>query len=239
MKKIAIILILILIVANHVSAHNKTPLKDEMTQLADLTIESNLEIDNWQVTIKENMSKDELLSLKKKWKDSYLESHTENKNVIEYTFRNVQKDAGIVEYYTMLIPKNSNYQPELISVLSGETWNDTVKSRYLELHESIFRQYFTESAINFACLTTVSNDIMNGVYLVDLLKERLQLQHITTQIDNVEKSKNKRNIYGYTPLWQQNFNILDKPVNVNIAVTNTTNDESKLTIGTPILITEY
>lgn len=239
MKKIGLIVILILLVTNHVAAQNKTVSQDEMTQLADLTTEANVKVDKWQVTFKENMTKESLLSLIDEWKNSYLDSYSEDENVIKYTFRNVHKNADIVEYYTVIMPKNSNYQSELIAVLSGENWNEKVEDRYLDLQDAIYEQYFTENVTKFACLTTESNDTMKGVYLVDLLKKELQLSHITTQIDNVERSMNKKNIYGYTPLWKKNFKILGNPVNVNIAITNTTNGETKLTIGTPILITEY
>ncbi|WP_404455830.1 YwmB family TATA-box binding protein [Virgibacillus necropolis] len=239
MRKIAFIFILILCMTNQVSAHNKLITQDEMTNLADLTIESNLEIDKWQVTFKENMPKDRLLGFIKQFKDSYIDSYSEDENIIKYTFRNVQKNAGIVENYSIVIPKNSNYKPELISVISGDNWSEAVKSRYLELQESILQQYFTNRSTKFACLTTVSDGIIKGVYLVDLLKEKLQIQHISTQTDNVEESMNKKVIYGYTPSWQQKFTILGNPVNVNIAITNTTNGETKVTVGTPILITEY
>lgn len=239
MKKVALIFILILGITSQVSAHNKTSTQDEMTKLADITIQSDIEIDQWQVTFKETMEKDRLQSIINKLENSYLDSYSENENVIKYTFRNVHKNAGIVESYNIIIPKNSTYKPELISVISGQNWSQTVKDRYLEIQKSTFQQYFTENATKFACLTTVSSGIIKSDGLVDLLKEKLQLEHLTTQIDNVEKSTNKKMIYGYTPLWEQNFNILGKPVNVNIAITNTTNGETKLTVGTPILINEY
>lgn len=239
MKKIALILLLILCMTNQVSAHNNQIMQDEMTQLADLTSASDLEIDKWQVTFKESMSKDRLLELKDQWQNSYLDTYTEDDNVLKYSFRNVQKSAGIVEKYTIIIPKNNKYKPELISVISGHNWNDAVKDMYLELQKTMYKRYFSSDVTKFACLTTISNDIIKGVYFVDLLKEELQINHVTTQFDNVKKSMNKKVVYGYTPQWRQNFNILDKPVNVNIAITNTTNGESKVTVGTPILITEY
>ena len=239
MKKMALIIILILLVTNHVAAQNNVPEQDAMTRLADITIESNIEINKWQVTFKENMSKDRLLSLVERWKDSYLDTYSEDENVIKYIFRKVHKNTGIVEYYSMIIPKDKRYQPELIAVISGERWNGKIADKYLELQESIRQQYFTANATKFACLTTVSDDIMKGDRLVDLLEKKLQLLHITTQTDNVEESMNKKIIYGYTELWNQKYIILDKPVNVNIAITKTTNGETELTIGTPILIIEY
>ncbi|WP_161493813.1 YwmB family TATA-box binding protein [Virgibacillus necropolis] len=239
MKKIALIFILILCIANQVSAHDKTLAQDEMTQLADLTGKADLKVDQWQVTFKENMSKDRLLDLINKWENSYLDSYSEDENVIKYLFRNVQKNAGIVEIYTIIIPKNTEYKPELISVISGSEWNETIKARYLELQGSIVRKYFSENVTKFSCLTTKSNDTIKGSSFVNLLKDKLQLRHLTTQVDNVEKSMNKKIVYGYTPLWSQTLKILDKPVNVNIVITDTTNGETKLTVGTPILINEY
>ncbi|ASK62093.1 hypothetical protein CFK37_07915 [Virgibacillus phasianinus] len=239
MKKIAIILILILFMTNHVSAHNKPLSQGEMIQLANLTASSKLTIDHWQVTLKENIPKARLQDYINEWKNSYLDTYSEDENVIKYTFRNVHKNENLVESYIVIIPKNSSYQSELIAVVSGQDWNTTTKHKYQELQKSIIRHYFSENATKFACLTTASDDTIKGVYLINSVKEKLQLQQITTQTDNVEKSMHKKIIYGYTPLWTQNFNILDKPVNVNIAITNTTNGETKLTIGTPILITEY
>lgn len=239
MKKTAIILLVCLGMSSQVSADNIQNDHDEMTQLADIAMESDLEVDHWQVTIKENMDKDSVLKYIKDLKNSYLDSYSEDENTIEYSFRDVQKNSGIVESYNIIIPKNSNYQPELVAVITGQNWNENIENTYLDLQKRIFRHYFTENALKFTCLTTVSSGTISNVYLVDLLKEQLNLQFITTQTDNIEKSMHKKMIYGYTDLWSQKFNILGNPVNVNIVITNTTNKETKVTIGTPILITEY
>lgn len=224
---------------NQVSASNMISSQDEMTELADLTLTAGLTIDQWKVTYKENMEVDKLKYFIKQWKNSYLDSYSEDESVIKYSFRDVQKKSGIVESYIVIIPKNSNYKPELIVVISGQKWNKNIEIEYKQLQKTIFQQYFTKDAVKFTCLSTASSDTMNSVYLVELFKEKLELQYMTTQIDNVEESMNKKMIYGYTHLWKQKLNILGKPVNVNIAITNTENKETKVTVGTPILITEY
>ncbi|WP_430790217.1 YwmB family TATA-box binding protein [Virgibacillus flavescens] len=239
MKKAVLILLVCFGITNHVSANNTVTKQDEMTQLASLTMDSELTVDDWQVTIKENMDKDKLMKYIKEMKNSYLDSYSEDENTIKYSFRDVQKNSGIVERYNIIIPKNSNFKPELIAVITGQNWDKDIENTYLRIQKRIIRHYFTENAVKFTCLTTASSGTISNVYLIDVLKERLDLQFITTQTDNVEKSLNKKMIYGYTNLWTQKFNILGNPVNVNIVITNTTNKESKVTIGTPILITEY
>ncbi|MFZ3578576.1 YwmB family TATA-box binding protein [Virgibacillus sp. DJP39] len=239
MKKIALIFIFFLLITTHVSAYNTNLTNDEMIQLAGLTKKTGLEIDEWRVTIKENIPKEKLMEHVNTLKNSYLASYSEDKNVIKYSFGSVQKSDAVYVRYTVIIPKNEDFKAELVSVISGKNWNEEVKNEYIKLHKSIVLQYFTENSIKFSCMSTKSSDTMKSDYLVEFLKKKLKLQHITTQQDNVDRAMNKKVITGYTQLWNQKLNIMDKPMNVNIAITDTKNGKTKVTVGTPILIIEY
>ncbi|WP_099159408.1 YwmB family TATA-box binding protein [Virgibacillus ndiopensis] len=236
MKKTGLIFILLLLFTTRALAHTN---HDEMIDLATLVEESNLTIDEWQVTIKEQIDRNGIQYKIKQLRNSYLVSTSEDENVIKYSFSDVHKTSEVNETYKVIIPKNKSYKAEIIGVLSGEVWSNSIKKNYQKKLSLMLEQFFTQSAKKFACLTTISNDTISSDYFLNELKQKLNLQHISTQYDSIQNSMHEKIIYGYTPLWKQQITVMDKPMNVQLAVRAGKNESTKFTIGTPILITEY
>ncbi|TFJ92250.1 YwmB family TATA-box binding protein [Lentibacillus salicampi] len=238
MRKLALITsIFILMTINTTAFANRT---DEMTGLANAMTSNNFSVDNWQVTIKEEINEEAIESILEKIqnKNSYKVSRTKDENAIKYFIERVQKEAHLSETYSVVIPKNPMHQAELVAVLKGKNWNDSIAERYFSRMDAIHTTYFTHKSTKFACLTADIDAKINNAYVFKQLKQSLQLKNIRKQTDNVENSTVKKIVYGYTPLWEQSIT-MKQPMNVQMVVQNGTHDSKRLMIGTPILINEY
>ncbi|WP_175631959.1 YwmB family TATA-box binding protein [Virgibacillus siamensis] len=239
MRKFVLIAFIIFITGNSASAVSMEP--DAMTDLAALVTENELEVDHWEVTIREEMTYNKVQEILGQFrhKNSYLVSGEADANTIKYSVRHVQKTEGISESYSVIIPKDREYQAQFIAVVQGKFWTDDLVKQYRRLVQTIQNNFFTEDSTKFACIKTTVDDIMSSVYFFDKLKSELDLKHIKRQKDSVKNSMVKKIIYGYTPLWNQKIDLKDRPLNFQMAVNKGQNGSRELTIGTPILINEY
>lgn len=237
MKKIGLILILFLIIPTESMVNGVET--DEMVDLARFTEKTDISIANWHVTLKETFEQDEIKDIAAEFKNSSLVTMTENENIIKYLIRDVHKEVEMDVSYSVIMPKDQALKAEIIVVIEGSDWNENIEQEYLSIKRLIKDNYFTHSVQLFAWLTTGNSGIMNTSGFVDKVKNYFDLQHISTQLDTNQNSKHKKQIYGYTDIWEQKFIIEDSPMNLQIAVTTTDAKNLQYTIGTPILIHEY
>lgn len=237
MRKFAFISLLFLCITSEAAADHMQ--SDEMMELASVVTDGDVSIDNWQVTLKENMDKTEIHDILIELKNRYLATVNEDENSIKYSFENVHHSSGISVIYNVIIPKDRMHDAELIAVMEGTHWNTSIEEDYQSILDTNVKQYFTKSAEVYACLTTDNGGIMNDEVYLNELMDRLSLQHMETQFDTVENSTHEKIIYGYTPLWDQKITIGETPMNLQIAVSESGDGDSTYTIGTPILINEY
>lgn len=213
---------------------------EELTDLASVVTDSSLNVDSWQVTIKESIHEDEIDHILENLqrKNSYKVSSAEDEKTVKYNFERVQKDTGVSESFNVVIPKNPVHKAELIAVLQGKNWDDSTYDVYLNRINAIQSNYFTKKSTKFACLMTEVSGKMKDGYIFDKLKQKLNLSVTKTQTDNNEDSSVKKIVYGYTPLWEQEIST-EEPMNLQMVVHDSAQDSTRLTIGTPILINEY
>ncbi|SFB26618.1 TATA-box binding [Lentibacillus halodurans] len=238
MRKLAIILSIYLFMM--MSSGVLAKQTDELTDIASIVTEDGVSVDSWQVTIKEEMNRDAIEHITNKLQDenSYKATRTEDEKAVKYSFERAHKKMNISEMYNVVIPKNAMYDAEFVAVLQGEHWNDSIADFYINRVEDIQATYFTTESTKFACLTADVDAKIEIAYFLNQLKQTLQLTNIQTQTDNVETSKVKKIVYGYTPLWEQEIT-MQKPMNLQMVVQNGTHDSKRVTIGTPMLINEY
>ncbi|SDQ13359.1 YwmB family TATA-box binding protein [Virgibacillus salinus] len=238
MKKIVLMSIILLLTTGDAVSQKQ---QEEMSALASTLTGSDMEVENWEVTIKEQMSKDRVKQLikKLKTKNSQMVTSKEAENSIKYSFGYINKKTNINETYNIVIPKDDKYQAQFTVVLEGNSWNKSIKKDYLNRLESVQYDFFSDNSTKFACITTTLSGKLGSVYFLNRIKESLNLQNIDEQSDTVENSMLTKVVYGYTPLWDQKITIMDKPMNLQLAFKDIENGKTKLTIGTPILITEY
>ncbi len=213
--------------------------RDAMQQLGEIFTQAELNIENWEVLIKEKKHPSELHDMLYRLKKEFSFTKDEDELRVKYVFQDGQVETDFVEYYTVVIPKSTAQDFEIIATLQGKSWSEDLANAYAEWKETKRHKWFTNSAKLYACLTTDIDGIMSSDVFLGMLKNELDLVHISTQVDNVKKSKHKKMIYGYTPLWSHTVKMNDKPVNLQLVEMINASGQVKYTIGTPILINEY
>src|SRR5699024_8859159 len=127
---------------------------NDVEDMIDIVVNNDLEIDKWEVTVKEkvNMNKKQDIIKKIKIKDEY--TMKENENSVLYTFEDSHNYSESVETYNVLVPKNKSDDIEIIAVFKGYTWNEEIKTNYTKWLRTMMNDVFTKSARKYTCLTT-------------------------------------------------------------------------------------
>ncbi|WP_017798192.1 YwmB family TATA-box binding protein [Oceanobacillus kimchii] len=212
---------------------------DEMIALGNFAIEQQLEVENWQVTIKESITVHKGEQLVEQLKDEFPHEKKTDEKSIKYIFKNDHKTNGIDVLYKVILPIESSSQAEIIALLEGADWSEEIKETYITTKNEIVHKLFTKLAQSYTCLNSLDNDIINSDVFIENAINYFNLRHTTTQYDNIAKSTIKKSFYGYTDLWDDFYSVNDKPINVQIAIIEDKAGNEKYTIGTPILIHEY
>ncbi|WP_067728543.1 YwmB family TATA-box binding protein [Oceanobacillus damuensis] len=237
MRKTAILLIMMVFITAKPMAYGME--RDEMVDLANFTLKNSVPIESWQVTLKENLTRKKAEETVNNLKDSSLVTVSEDENVIKYQVRDVHKQVGLDVSYSVVIPKNEAFKPEMNAVIEGTQWNDEIEEEYLSIKRSMEKKIFTKSLKLFACLTTEPGGIIDSDVFVKRITKYFNVEHFATQTDTIENSMHEKIIYGYTDLWKQDFIIQGTQMNLQIAVVQVDETNVKYTVGTPILIHEY
>ncbi|MFS0750303.1 YwmB family TATA-box binding protein [Oceanobacillus sp. 1P07AA] len=212
---------------------------DEMVALGNFAIEQQLEVENWQVNIKESISVDKAEKLVEQLKDDFSYEKKIDEKSIKYIFKNDHKIDSMDVLYKVILPTESSLQAEIIALLEGADWSEEIKETYITTKNEIVHKLFTKLAQSYTCLTLVNDDIMNSDVFINHAINYFNLRHTTTQYDNIAKSTIKKSFYGYTDLWNEFYSVDDGPINVQIAIIEDDAGNEQYTIGTPILIHEY
>jgi hypothetical protein len=234
MKRIVGIVMLFLLLSNTVFAMDKD--EYELIDIANILKDSNLEVDSWEVTMKEYQEPAQLEELLQELRLSHSVTKKENENSIIYLVSDTHNMGNINVKYSVIFPKEKQYKSELVVSIKGSSWSE---SEYMNLLSSIHDKYFTDDIRIFSCMSARTNDIMKTGYVVENFTKNLKLRHIDTQKDTLNSTRNVEIKYGYTSLWGQKITIQDKPVNVQIVTKSLANGDVQYIIGTPILINEY
>src|SRR5690625_6561036 len=95
------------------------------------------------------------------------------------------------------------FESELTAVIKGENWSESTLHIYQEKFNFIMKQYFTDSSKRFACLTTENNAIINSDHFFNETIDKFNLKFVSTQTDKINKTTNKRILYGNKTLLKQ------------------------------------
>jgi hypothetical protein len=237
MKRVFLISLMILFIANNVAAMETQSI--ELVYLAEAMHDNELEIDEWEVTFKEHKDLQELRKLIKELSNGHSVIKKENENSIIYSVTDTHKMGNIIVSYNAIIPTDKQYRPELVVTLKGNGWSKEIKASFLQLFQNMTNAYFTKEVKIFSCMSTRPNAIIENEIIVENITEKLKISYLTTKKDNLKTTKKTDITYGYTVLWGRNITIQDKPVNVQIVTKILGNGDVQYLIGTPILINEY
>ncbi|MCG5102698.1 YwmB family TATA-box binding protein [Oceanobacillus alkalisoli] len=235
-------ILLSFLIATFITLTGSTPANtqiDPLHTLTNITSTNELPLTGWEVTLKETIHTTNFERIVNNNRNSHFVSRTEDENSIKFNFVSAEKPAQITVEKRMVITKDNPRQIELIAVLKGDTWNESVQKEYDQARENLLNKLFYKNIKSFTCIEVVEGDTIESRAIIELFSESLQLVHREEQYDSFEMSKLKKMIYGYTPLWNDKFIVEGIPYNLQIATAEKDSGELVYMIGTPILITEY
>ncbi|MDC3416727.1 YwmB family TATA-box binding protein [Aquibacillus salsiterrae] len=240
MKKTRFILITTLLVylifSTFTTAAASSNQLQEVSEMASAVIEQDLTVNKWEVLVKEKVSK-ETAEKTIQWVENNQKDITyseEDLGKIKKLIWNTQKSDGINESFIVVIPVEGNYDYQVMYKLTGNNWNkEMVKAQQSSISSTI-DELFSGNMTKFSCLNTQPDgNIDSDVFTKKLLKKwNVQPLKQIQENDFVVLS-------GYTSHWQTAVPTADKPMNVQIAAREGLGGKTTLTIGTPIIVTEY
>lgn len=239
MKRILAMSIMILFISNTVFAMELEQEQYEIIDIANIILENDLGIESWEVTLKENMDASQLEGILEELSNSHTVTKEENENSIIYLVRDAHKAGNINVIYSVIFPKEKQYQAELVVSIKGSLWDENVSSNYRNLQSNLTNKYFTKDVKIFSCMSTRTSAIIENDYVIQSFTEKLNLRQINVQKDTINSTRNIEIVYGYTSAWGQKITIQDRPVNVQIVTRTLASGDVQYMIGTPILINEY
>lgn len=235
MRKISVLYILLLFITPTSSIDQP----NELLQLAHIIKDQPLEIDEWTVTIKEQMSTEQAIERVALLEDHYDIHMVEDKKTFKYLMNKKEQSTYIFLSFSVIIPKEKQYTAELVATIEGTDLENNTLKGYQELFNHIQNTLFTVNSNVFTCLMSTNSDIISSDVFLRKMSKMLELKYVSTQTEVIKDTLDKEIIYGYTTLWGNKIILDDHPLNVQIVIQSDENDKQKIIIGTPILITEY
>ncbi|WP_186576602.1 YwmB family TATA-box binding protein [Aquibacillus kalidii] len=241
MKKIRLILVVSVMITiifsftTLTSASSSEPLK-EVSDITNLLNEQNLDLENWQVIVKEKVDAKSVDEVKKQIEKSYPNHSFQTKQMEEATkyILSTQKKDKINESFILVVPFEKDYAVEVIYTISGDLWNEKINKRYSRKLEEMTNTIFTQNLTKFSCVQTSPSGNISSVYLLNNLQKNLNVQ----TLDNI-KEDDFTVLSGTTPLWESAIPTSDGAMNVQMAAREGLGGKTTITIGTPIITTEY
>lgn len=229
------ILVLILPSTNMAQVDNQ----DVLIQLANDFRENDVSISEWNVTFKEQISREHATHTIHKLEKDFTVTESDDENSKKYHVTNTHKATKSDVTYIVIVPKNAHYASELIVSINGHKWDKSMSQAYYKQMESLRSEYFTKQSKTFACITGKVHGTISSVYFMDRIQEKYHINMLSKQTDSVENPVIKEIRYGYTPLWNEEITIDGNPINFQFVIKRATGDALEITVGTPILINEY
>lgn len=213
---------------------------DPLLTFIEIADESQLNLKNWEVTLKETQTVDNVQTYVKDLRKTYKMTMNQDENSIRYLMEDKsQTIENLTVQYNIIISKQSPSEIMLIAVIKGDSWSAEIKQNYLTLKEDIEKDIFTSKVREFTCLELIENDTIKNRVVIEPFLSPLKLEIVKEQYNKEQKTGLKKIIYGYTPLWNEKIVLEGNPINLQIAIIELENGKKSYKIGTPILINEY
>ncbi|GIO24716.1 YwmB family TATA-box binding protein [Oceanobacillus sp. J11TS1] len=231
---------LLLIISFFVNQAFSQPIQnDEMEDLAAFANEYDLEMNFWEVTMKEQMDSQRAEEIVQGLQETHISHEEKDENRIKHTFESRHKKDTFDVLYKVILPIDKRESAEVIIVMHGTDWDNHISQKYREEKTNILRNYLTKESHLYTCLSVQDSGIMNHDVFINKAKTYFNIKHISTNYDNIKNSTIKKSTYGYTKTWKQFYYMEDDPKNVQIAAVADRHGKMNYMIGTPILINEY
>ncbi|MCA0985485.1 YwmB family TATA-box binding protein [Halobacillus yeomjeoni] len=213
------------------SAYKPTTLE----KLAGFAVDEQLPLESWKVTMKEQVAQTKIDQLKKELLHSDNEivmTEEVTKHSRKITFKDAQKNPSIFEYIILIIPNEEKYYAEIVYLVEGRGTASITKEEMMYI-DDVKSRYFSGNVTIFSCIEVKSSDIIDDVLVYQNFKKAFNITSIDEVIDNELTIRT-----GYTEQWEQMIPTANGKMNVQYA-SRTLGEGTNITIGTPIITSEY
>jgi|SRR5690625_4065391 len=211
----------------------------ELEDIAKIAEDNNLTTEEWIVTLKEKLSNEQVQKYLTTFQKEHQVKKVEDKSVIKYFINSDDEINDMDVTYEITIPQDSNHSPELVATIKGTHLSLAIVDEYKNVLKYIRNQFFTKKSRLFTCLISSKDGKIASDDFSKNMSKNLKLKYISTQTDTINEGFYQETIYGYTKLWNNEFLIENKPLNIQVVIQRHKNEKQKVIIGTPILLTEY
>ncbi|WP_182199852.1 YwmB family TATA-box binding protein [Paraliobacillus salinarum] len=208
---------------------------EELKQLETIFQSNDQEATHWQIQLRETINTNDLNQKVKQINQIFSNATVqieETNHAKKFTWDG-QKSPTFNETIMIVEGKNTSSTDIIyvIEVNEKTTVDEFIqKSQIYHLAETIF----TNEVKKFAWTKIIVDDMIESVCFFDKIKEVLQVQEVHTM-----NEKDFTVFSGYTEQWDTSIPSIDNQMNIQMAARQVAGDKTIITIGTPILTTEY
>ncbi|WP_181346792.1 YwmB family TATA-box binding protein [Thalassobacillus sp. CUG 92003] len=209
-----------------------------LQELADYARAEDWQLEKWEVLLKDTVSGKREAEIMTELGDVFPDQVMRITNTASHKrvqVKNRQSDTSMTEEFIAIIPANQTDKIDLMYKVTGTNQTSIHTFKQSTQFEHIQNQVLSKNVIYFSCIRVQINDIMNDVLVYEKFKEAFDI----TTVEKVDEGTWK-SISGYTPKWEDVIPLSDNhPMNIQFAARKTLGADTTVTIGTPIITTEY
>lgn len=234
MKTCIALVVALLIVGTGAYPQERTAATEPLVDFAAFAEDEQLEINEWSMTIKEQLNDHSVEELITIMNDFYKMEPIKEQNVhaTNLIWKNSHKGRNFVESFNLIVPNDSDIRTEVVYSLKGEG-TSFIEQEAMESLQQIKSRFFSKNVTIFSCLKAEYSGIMNDVLVYKKFKQRFAVTTIEEVNENGWISRS-----GSTNKWSQSIPLLNEEMNVQFA-SRTLGGRTNITIGTPIITAEY
>lgn len=243
-----IIFILYFGLSTHPEATDDGPFT-ELSTISEVMDKQDLEMRNWTVYTREHLNswesldapKDELVSIQNKttdfkWETESVSDHRGQKKTIA---KKDHFDLGVTETLTYIIfPHNDKFNSYLSYEVQGKNFSNEIDQTLSAIILSRLEDLFLPNTKFFTCTTGNGSGKLN--FDLEQQADRILDQFSAQKIEFL-KEETFISVSAYTNTWKNLIKSNNKKMNLQVAIRTNQQlgGQTTITIGTPIITTEY
>jgi hypothetical protein len=215
----------------------------ELNEMSQVMENNDISVDKWSVYAREDWGKlsvaeleDKFQALKKK-DDSFswvVENNSEGWNAVGERYN---KETSIKEEILLFgYPHDDKIGAYIVYKATGTTWDLSVEKTFSSQFNHVVGTYFFEKPQKFSCITGESSDMMEVV--LNKKVNRLIKEFSAEEVESL-KEGTFVSVSAYTSKWKNEIPTQNGAMNLQIAIRQGLGGVSTVTIGTPIITSEY
>ncbi|GAA0468606.1 YwmB family TATA-box binding protein [Alkalibacillus silvisoli] len=219
--RIIMALVMIVLIGQSVfyQSSNEAAMTTDFEVLADYVIEQDWDVQSFEITMKLNGEKKEILDRKKVLNNQIKDKHPHIEETLD-------------EYlYTVEVSPNTL---QLVYRISSDQWSEDIYDQTLNYLSNLPLEPFYENGYVYSCFQSLINDKIDRNLFLEKFKQDFRLD-LTNSIIEDQLSV----FSGYTDQISSYIPLENEKMNIQLAIREEEKQKNTVTIGTPILVIEY